>query len=102
MQTGRRWKLRASVGILIRITKSFVQCKFPEDTKLAGKSINEIVELPIHLQLKCLRLRAVHTIVEAAQKAGISRWTLMNYESGKIKNMKKSIIDRLIDIYTKT
>ena len=79
-----------------------MQCEYPEDTKLVGKSIDEIGELPIHLQLKCFRLRAVHTIVEAAQKAGISRWALMNYESGKIKNMKKSIIDRLIDIYTKT
>ena len=53
--------------IEIRITKPFVQCKFSEDTKLAGKSIDEIEELPIHLQLKCFRLRAVHTIVETLE-----------------------------------
>ena len=76
-----------------------MQCKFPEDTKLAGKSIDEIGELPIHLQLKCFRLRAVHTIVEAAQKAGISRWTLMNYEKGRTTWVKRQTVERLMESY---
>ena len=35
--------------IEIRLTKPFAQCKFPEDMKLAGKSMDEIEELPYTL-----------------------------------------------------
>ena len=76
-----------------------MQCKFPEDMKLAGKSIDEIEELPIHLQLKCLRLHAVHTIVEAAQKAVVSRWTLMNYEKGRTTRVKRRIVELIMSVY---
>lgn len=85
----------------LRITKLFVQYKYPSDTELAGKSISEIEQLPLNLQLRYHRLRARMTIDEAAVLAHIDRCTLMNYEQGKTTRMKSRTIKRLMEIYHK-
>lgn len=51
------------------------------------------------MQLKCLRLHAAHTIVEAAQKAVVSRWTLMNYEKGRTTRVKRRIVELIMSVY---
>ncbi len=91
-----------SVTTKFRITKRFVQYKYPEDTELAGKSSADIEQFPLGLQLRYYRLRAKMTIDEAAILAGIDRCTLMNYERGMTRRMKQRTVERLVEIYTKT
>ena len=78
-----------------RITKRFVQYKYPEDTELAGKSFTEIEQLPLNLQFRYHRLRARMTIDEAAALAHIDRCTMINYEQGRTKLMKQRTVERL-------
>lgn len=85
--------------IEIRITSHLHSVSFLKIRSWKGRVWMKSKNFPIHLQLKCLRLRTVYTIVEAVQEAGSDRWTLMNYESAEIRCMRKSIIDSLIDIY---
>ena len=49
-------------------------------------------------RLRVIRLRAGLTILEASEKLGICRHTLMNYESGRTK-VNENIFEKLERLY---
>ena len=51
-------------------------------------------------RLRVMRLRAGLTIREAAEKVGICRHTLMNYESGRTK-VKTVVVNNLQNFFSK-
>lgn len=73
-----------------------VWAKKPEDSLLCACDIEELTDGE---RLRVLRLRAGLTIRQAAELVGISRHTLMNYESGRAK-VKPEIHERLVRIYS--
>lgn len=61
---------------------------------------NDTDELSDGQRLRVTRLRAGLTIREAADKVGICRHTLMNYESGRTK-AKTAVVNNLQNTYSK-
>ncbi|MCM1167073.1 MAG: helix-turn-helix domain-containing protein [Lachnospiraceae bacterium] len=56
--------------------------------------------LSVGEQLRVMRLRAGLTIEQAAQAVGVKRWSVMNYELGRVKRMKEDTIARLFKLYS--
>lgn len=73
-----------------------VWAKKPEDSLLCACDTEELTDGE---RLRVLRLRAGLTIRQAAELVGISRHTLMNYESGKAK-VKPVVRERLVRLYS--
>ena len=53
-------------------------------------------------RLRFMRLRAGYTIEQAARAAGVGRRCVMNYELGRVRNMKKDTISKLFELYEKS
>ncbi len=73
-----------------------VGAKKPEDSLLCACDTEELTDGE---RLRVLRLRAGLTIRQASEQVGISRHTLMNYESGKAK-IKPAVRERLVSSYS--
>lgn len=73
-----------------------VEAKKLEDSLLCACDTEELTDGE---RLRVLRLRAGLTIRQASEQVGISRHTLMNYESGKAK-IKPAVRERLVSSYS--
>ena len=73
-----------------------VRAKKPENSLLCTCDTEELTDGE---WLRVLRLRAGLTIRQAAEQIGISRHTLMNYESGKAK-VKPEVREKLVRLYS--
>ena len=73
-----------------------VGAKKPEDSLQCACDTEELTDGE---RLRVLRLRAGLTIRQASEQVGISRHTLMNYESGKTK-IKPAVRERLVSSYS--
>ena len=81
-----------STAVSIRI----IAAKKPRDSLLCAENIDE---LSVGERLRVLRLRAGLKIDEAAKAVGIDRGTLMNYELGRVRRMKRSTLEKLERLY---
>lgn len=92
--TSTETKLAIQTACTVRI----ISAKKPAYSLLCSEDIDN---LSVGEQLRVMRLRAGLTIKQAAQAVSVERRCDMNYELGKVKNMKSDILAKLFTLYEK-
>ncbi len=75
-----------------------VCCKFPRDPVICSERSDS---LTVGERLRVMRLCAGFTIDEAARAIGVDKGTIMNYELGRVRRMKRETLHRLYSLYFK-